>query len=73
MSLVKGPNFCATTNLTNGTTATEKRATRVIGYCRVSTDGQAREGVSLDAQRAKLKAYAVAMDLELVGLSSLFA
>jgi DNA invertase Pin-like site-specific DNA recombinase len=35
---------------------------------RVSTDQQAGEGVSLDAQRTKLQAYAVAMDLELVAI-----
>lgn len=40
--------------------------TRVVGYVRVSTEGQADEGVSLGAQRAKLEAYSVAMDLELV-------
>jgi site-specific DNA recombinase len=39
---------------------------RVVGYVRVSTEGQADGGVSLDAQRAKLEAYAVAMDLDLV-------
>lgn len=27
-----------------------------IGYLRVSTDGQAQDGVSLDAQRAKIEA-----------------
>ncbi len=41
---------------------------KVVGYIRVSTDGQADHGVSLDAQRAKLEAYAIAMDLELVGI-----
>lgn len=40
--------------------------TRVIAYIRVSTEGQAEGGVSLDAQRAKLEAYCIAMDLELV-------
>ncbi len=35
---------------------------------RVSTEDQAREGVSLAAQRAKLEAYAVAMDLELAAV-----
>jgi site-specific DNA recombinase len=40
--------------------------TRGIGYIRVSTEQQADGGVSLDAQRAKLTAYAVAMDLDLV-------
>jgi DNA invertase Pin-like site-specific DNA recombinase len=43
-------------------------ATRVVGYIRVSTEGQADGGVSLEAQRAKLAAYAVAMDLELVAV-----
>lgn len=42
--------------------------TKVVGYVRVSTDKQADEGVSLDAQRAKITAYCVAMDLELVGI-----
>ncbi|MGO8996739.1 MAG: recombinase family protein [Polyangiaceae bacterium] len=42
--------------------------TRVVGYARVSTEGQADGGVSLDAQRAKLAAYATAMDLELVAV-----
>jgi DNA invertase Pin-like site-specific DNA recombinase len=29
----------------------------VIGYVRVSTEDQAREGVSLDAQEQRLRAY----------------
>lgn len=41
---------------------------KVIGYVRVSTEGQADGGVSLDAQRQKLEAYALALDLELVGV-----
>lgn len=40
---------------------------RVIGYCRVSTDKQT-EGVSLDAQRAKIEQYAALYDLELVDI-----
>jgi DNA invertase Pin-like site-specific DNA recombinase len=44
--------------------------TKVIGYVRVSTEGQADEGVSLAAQKAKLEAYAVAMDLELIGVET---
>ena len=40
--------------------------TRTIAYLRVSTDKQADRGVSLDAQRAKVKAYAELYDLELV-------
>jgi site-specific DNA recombinase len=42
--------------------------TRVVAYIRVSTENQADGGVSLDAQRAKLEAYALAMDLELVAI-----
>lgn len=38
----------------------------VIGYARVSTDEQAREGVSLDAQVTRIRAYCLAKDLELV-------
>jgi len=32
-------------------------SSRVIGYCRVSTPGQAQEGVSLAAQEARIKAW----------------
>jgi DNA invertase Pin-like site-specific DNA recombinase len=39
--------------------------TRTIAYLRVSTDKQADRGVSLDAQRAKVHAYAELYDLEL--------
>ncbi len=39
--------------------------TRTIAYLRVSTDRQVDRGVSLDAQRAKVKAYAQLYDLEL--------
>jgi site-specific DNA recombinase len=46
--------------------ANDSKRTRVIGYTRVSTERQADGGVSLDAQRAKLAAYALAMDLDLV-------
>ncbi len=45
-----------------------KKNTAVVGYIRVSTDAQAEGGVSLDAQRAKLEAYALALDLELVAI-----
>lgn len=40
--------------------------TKAIGYVRVSTEEQAREGVSLAAQEAKIRAYAELYDLELV-------
>ncbi|HET9959637.1 MAG TPA: recombinase family protein, partial [Polyangiaceae bacterium] len=46
----------------------ETERTKVIGYVRVSTEQQADGGVSLQAQRDKLHAYAVAMDLDLVGV-----
>jgi DNA invertase Pin-like site-specific DNA recombinase len=41
-------------------------ATRTIAYLRVSTDKQADRGVSLDAQRSKVAAYAELYDLEIV-------
>jgi DNA invertase Pin-like site-specific DNA recombinase len=41
---------------------------KAIGYVRVSTEDQAREGVSLDNQKAKIRAYAELKDLELVGI-----
>ena len=40
--------------------------TRAIAYLRVSTEKQADAGVSLEAQRAKVEAYAALYDLELV-------
>jgi DNA invertase Pin-like site-specific DNA recombinase len=40
--------------------------TTAIGYIRVSTDKQAEQGVSLEAQRKKLEAYAALYDIELV-------
>ena len=49
-------------------TTTTVARTKVVGYVRVSTEGQADGGVSLDAQRAKLSAYAIAMDLDLVAI-----
>jgi site-specific DNA recombinase len=41
---------------------------KVIGYARVSTEGQAVDGVSLDAQREQLAAWAAAHGGELVGM-----
>jgi site-specific DNA recombinase len=40
--------------------------TKTVAYLRVSTEKQADHGVSLDAQRAKIAAYAELYDLELV-------
>jgi site-specific DNA recombinase len=39
---------------------------RVVGYCRVSTDEQVSNGVSLDAQEEKIRAYCKAKDWDLV-------
>jgi len=41
---------------------------RAIGYIRVSTEDQAREGISLDHQRAKIEAYCELKDMELVSI-----
>ena len=41
---------------------------KAIGYIRVSTEDQANEGVSLDAQRTKLQAWCVANDYELADI-----
>jgi site-specific DNA recombinase len=40
--------------------------TRTVAYVRVSTEKQADKGVSLEAQEAKVRAYAQLYDLELV-------
>ena len=39
---------------------------RVIGYCRVSTAEQASEGLSLDAQEARIRAWCEATGAKLV-------
>jgi DNA invertase Pin-like site-specific DNA recombinase len=41
-----------------------------VGYCRVSREEQAREGVSLDAQRHRIQAYADAKGLNLAEVIS---
>jgi site-specific DNA recombinase len=41
---------------------------RAIGYVRVSTEEQARGGVSLDMQRAKIRSYANLEDMELIDI-----
>jgi site-specific DNA recombinase len=45
-------------------------AMRLVGYVRVSTEEQATEGVSLDAQRERLAAYALAHNAELIAIES---
>ncbi len=39
---------------------------KAVGYIRVSTEDQAREGISLEHQEAKIRAYAAINDLALV-------
>ncbi len=39
-----------------------------IGYARVSTQDQAREGVSLEAQQQKIEAWCLANDVQLTGV-----
>jgi len=41
---------------------------KAVGYIRVSTEEQAREGVSLDNQRARIEAFCVAKDWELISV-----
>ncbi|MCK5133948.1 MAG: recombinase family protein [Candidatus Sabulitectum sp.] len=39
---------------------------KVVGYVRVSTDEQVREGVSLEAQKSKISSWANALDYEVI-------
>jgi site-specific DNA recombinase len=41
---------------------------RTVAYVRVSTDKQVEHGLSLDAQQAKLSAYAALYELDLVAM-----
>ena len=41
---------------------------KAVGYCRVSTEEQAREEISLDNQQDKVRAYATVKDLDLVDI-----
>lgn len=49
-------------------TTSQAKNQRAIGYIRVSTEDQAESGLSLAHQRAKIEAYAVATDLDLVAV-----
>jgi len=46
----------------------DHRRTRAVAYVRVSSSRQADEGVSIEAQRDKLRAYADLYDLDLVSV-----
>src|SRR6266581_6924856 len=50
------------------TARTTPERTRAVGYLRVSTEKQADHGCSLDAQQAKLTAYAQRYDVALVAV-----
>ena len=52
------------------TTRTASATTTAVGYIRVSTDKQADHGVSLDAQKAKLEAYATLYELTQRGFTT---
>ena len=41
---------------------------RAVGYVRVSTDKQAQEGVSLEAQQVRIRAHCVSQDIDLIDL-----
>ena len=45
---------------------TRSETPRLVGYVRVSTDEQAREGVSLRAQRERIRSYCSALGFDLV-------
>ena len=44
--------------------------TKTVAYVRVSTEDQANEGVSLAAQRAKIEAWCIVNDSELLQIFS---
>lgn len=46
------------------------KCVKVLGYIRVSTEEQAEGGLSLDAQREKIRAYCTINDLELVSIEA---
>ena len=48
----------------------KNQAPRLVGYVRVSTDEQSREGVSLRAQRERIAAYCTSQAIELVGIQT---
>ena len=41
---------------------------KAVGYVRVSTEEQAKGGISLDMQRAKIRTYTELHDMELIGI-----
>ena len=47
---------------------TMPRRLRAVGYVRVSTDQQAQEGVSMDAQQVRIRAHCVSQEIDLVDI-----
>jgi site-specific DNA recombinase len=43
---------------------------KAVGYIRVSTEEQAREGISLENQKSKVLLYCQMNDFELVGIEA---
>ena len=50
----------------NASSAEISEGVIALGYLRVSTEDQAREGFSLDAQRARIRAYCAAKGYDFV-------
>jgi len=44
------------------------RRLRAVGYVRVSTDQQAKEGVSMDAQQVRIRAHCISQEIDLVDI-----
>lgn len=59
---------CANMLINRRANTTGVKAMKAIGYIRVSTQGQADEGVSLEAQEAKIIAWCAVNDYELVAI-----
>ncbi len=47
------------------TAGTTPRRLRAVGYVRVSTDQQAQEGVSMDAQQVRIRAHCISQEIDL--------
>lgn len=46
----------------------KSKVRQAIGYCRVSTDAQVHDGISLEAQRARIEQWAQANDYQLIAV-----
>src|SRR5579872_6801198 len=66
--LDKRSTTLVTTGLGAGQQGSHGAYLRGVGYVRVSTDKQAQEGVSLDAQRDKLTQYCALYGIELISI-----